>query len=145
MDNGQIARGALEEVFGKGNLEFVDQYFDRSYRGHDTLVGDFGIDGLKQQVQMYRSAFPDMTAKVDELVAAADKVLVRWTCLGTHKGSFLGKGPTGRRAKVQGISVLTFRNAKIIEDYTQWDALHLLQELGISPQIPELNAQAAAR
>ena len=142
MDNAQIARGVFEELYGRGNLDYVDECFDGNYRGHDTLIGDFGIDQLKQQAQMYRSAFPDLTIKVDDLVASAEKVLVRWTARGTHRGTFLGRAATGKRTQAEGITVFTFRNGKIAEDWTQWDALGLLQELGITPQIPELSAPA---
>ncbi|HXU80899.1 MAG TPA: ester cyclase [Polyangia bacterium] len=144
MDNAQIARGVLEELFGRGNLDYVDQCFERTYRGHDTLIGEFGCDRLKETVQMYRQAFPDLSMKIDDLVSASDKVMLRWTARGTHKGPFLGRSATNRKATVSGISVMTFRNGKISEDYTQWDALGLLQELGIAAPIPELSAQPAA-
>jgi steroid delta-isomerase-like uncharacterized protein len=144
MDNAQIARGVMEDLFSKGNLGFVDQNFERTYRGHDPLMGEYGCDQLKLEVQMYRAAFPDMTCKVDELVSAADKVLVRWTARGTHKGSFMGRAPTGRQVQVQGITVLTFRNGKISEDYSQWDTLRLLQDLGIAPAIAAPGAQVPA-
>jgi len=144
MDNVQIARGVFEELFGRGNLDYVDQCFERTYRGHDTLIGEFGCDRLKENVQMYRSAFPDLSVKIDDLVSASEKVLVRWTARGTHKGQFLGRSATGKKAQAQGMTVFTFRNGKVAEDWTQWDALGLLQELGITPQIPELSAQPAA-
>ena len=142
MDNAQIARGVMEELFGRGNLAFVDQNFERTYRGHDTLLGEFGTDQLKQEVQMYRTAFPDLSVKVDELISAADKVLIRWSARGTNTGSFLGRPPTGRKMQVQGISVITFGNGKIVEDYTQWEALRMLQDLGIAPSISLSGAQA---
>jgi steroid delta-isomerase-like uncharacterized protein len=140
MDNAQIARGVFEEIFSQGKQELIEQYFERSYRGHDTLIGEADRDRFRQSVQMYRAAFPDLNIKVDDLVAASEKVLVRWTARGTHRGQFLGKSPTNKKVEVDGISVLTFRNGKIVEDYTQWDVLSLLQELGITPQIPELSA-----
>jgi steroid delta-isomerase-like uncharacterized protein len=144
MDNAQIARDVIEDLFSKGNLALVDQNFERTYRGHDPLLGEINCDQLKKEVQMYRAAFPDMTCKVDELIAAADKVLVRWTMRGTHKGPLLGRAPTGRKVEVQGLTVVTFRNGKIAEDYSQWDVLHLFQELGIAPQISAAGAQAPA-
>lgn len=144
MDNAQVARGVFEELFSRGRLDFVDQNFDRSYRGHDTLMRDFDINQAKKNVQMYRAAFPDLTITVDDLVAATDKVLVRWTARGTHRGEFLGKAPTGKKSQVQGITVLSFRNGKIAEDFTQWDALGLLRDLGISAEATPKAPQATA-
>jgi predicted ester cyclase len=91
---------------------------------------------------MYRSAFPDLNLKVDDLVSAGDKVLIRWTGRGTHRGPFMGQQPTGRQTTTQGMTVATLRNGKIIEDWTQWDALGLLQALGMAPQLDQ-GAQAA--
>jgi steroid delta-isomerase-like uncharacterized protein len=135
MDNGQIARGVFEELFGKGRLEFADQNYDRSFRGHDTLIGDFGADDVKKNVQLYRSAFPDLSMTIDELIETAEKVLVRWSARGTHRGAFLGKLPTNKQSRVQGISVLTFQNGKITEDFTQWNVLGLLRDLGLAPEL----------
>jgi steroid delta-isomerase-like uncharacterized protein len=134
-DYTQVARGIFEELFNKGKLDFVDKNYDPSFQGHETLLEDYGRDQLKKHVQMYRSAFPDLSLNINEVVAAGEKVLLRWRAKGTHRGSFLGKAPTGTTMDVQGISVLTFRNGKIIEEWTQWDALGLLQGLGMAPQI----------
>ena len=145
MDNAQIARDVFEELFSEGKVALVDQRFDKGYRGHDPLTGELDREGLKQSVQMYRAAFPDLTVNVDDLVAASDKVLVRWTTQGTHRGPFLGKSGTGKKIQVQGITVFNFRRGKVIEAWTHWDALGLFQELGITPEIPELAMQASAR
>lgn len=141
---GRIARGVFEELFGRGRLDFAERHYDRSFRGHDALVGDFGFDDVKRNVQMYRSAFPDLAFEIDELIETAEKVLVRWTARGTHRGQFLGKPGTGRQSRVQGISVLTFRNDLIVEDYTQWNVLGLLRDLGLAPELEEPSAPARA-
>ena len=134
-DNSKIARGVMEELFSKGKLDFVDQNFDATFKGHETLVGNYGRDQIKQHVQMYRGAFPDLTVTIDDLVAAGDKVLLRWTCRGTHKGNFIGKAGTGKSVTTEGLTVLVFRNGKIVHEWTHWGALKLLQDLGIAPAI----------
>lgn len=141
-DNAEIARRTVEELYSKGKLDIVDQFYDPGYRGHDTLTGDYGRDDLKRNVQMYRSAFPDLTMTIDDLIDAGSKVLIRWSALGTHDGMFLGQPPTGRQATTRGITVATFRNGKVVEEWTQWDALGVLQQLGIAPQLQQ-GAQAS--
>jgi len=143
-DNAQIARQTIEDINGKGKLELVEQHFDPGYRGHETLNPDVGREQLKKNVQMYRTAFPDLSMKADEIVAAGDKVLVRWTARGTHKGPFLGVPPTGKPVKTQGITVYTFRNSKILEEWTQWDALGLIRDLGIAQQVSALRGGQTA-
>ncbi len=142
-NNTQVARSVFEELYSKGKLEIVDQIFDPSYRGHETLIKQFDRSQLKRNVQGYRVGFPDLTITVNETTEAGEKVLVRWTARGTHSGTFMGQAPTGKQARVDGISVSTFRNGKIVEDWTQWDALGLLQQLGIAPAMQESGAQAS--
>jgi steroid delta-isomerase-like uncharacterized protein len=134
-DNSQIARAVMEDLFSKGKFDIVDQYFDSAYQGHESLMGSFGRDQVKKHVQTYRTAFPDLHVTVDDLVAASDKVLVRFSCRGTHRGDFLGKPGTGKSVTTSGITVMKFKNGKIVEDWTQWDTLKLLQDLGIAPAI----------
>jgi steroid delta-isomerase-like uncharacterized protein len=131
-DNAQIARQAIEEMNGQGKLELIEKFYDPSYRGHETLTPEVGREQLRKNIQMYRTAFPDLSLKVDEIAAAGEKVLLRWTARGTHKGPFLGAPGTGKPVKTQGITVYTFRNGKIVEEWTQWDALGVLRELGIA-------------
>jgi steroid delta-isomerase-like uncharacterized protein len=144
MENREIARGFFEELFSKGKLDFIDQNVDAGYRGNESLGKNITPAQLKNNVQMYRKAFPDLTAKIDELVEATDKILVRWTCVGTHRGDFLGKPATGKRSEIKGISVMTFRNGKLVEDHTQWDVFGLLKNLGISSEAVTVGAAAPA-
>jgi steroid delta-isomerase-like uncharacterized protein len=137
MDNARIVRGVAEQLFGRGRLDFVDEYYDPQYRGHDTLNGEFGRLRLKEIVAMYRTAFPNMNMRIDDLVETSEKVLARWTARGTHTGMFLGVPPTGRESQVQGISLYTFQDGLILEEWTQWNALGLLRDLGITPELPE--------
>jgi len=141
-DNAAIARLTIEDLNSKGKLELVDQHFDASYRGHETVVPELGREELKKNVQMYRTAFPDLVVKIDDIAAAGEKVLVRWTARGTHKGTFLGAAPTGKAVKTRGITVYTFRDSKIVEEWTQWDVLGVVRDLGI---MREAQAQLLAR
>src|SRR5262245_31093573 len=132
MDNTQIARMTIEEINGRGKLDLVDQHFDPSYKGHETMHPNLGGDEFKKNIQMYRTAFPDLSMTVDDVAAAGDKVMVRWTARGTHKGALFGAAPTGKRAETHGITVYTFRKSKIVEEWTQWDVPALLRDLGIA-------------
>jgi steroid delta-isomerase-like uncharacterized protein len=142
-DNAKIARLMIEDLHNQGKLELLDEHLDPGYRGHETLNPNRSRDQRKKDIQMYRAAFPDLVNKIDEVAAAGDKVLVRWSARGTHKGPFLGVSPTGKPFKTQGITVFTFKNSKIIEEWTQWDALGLVRDLGIADQVELPSGQAA--
>jgi steroid delta-isomerase-like uncharacterized protein len=136
-DNTQVARQAFEDLFGKGKLDVVDRCYDASFQGHETLVEDYDCDELKENAQRYRQAFPDLAVRVEEAIGAGEKVLLRWSARGTHQGPFLGKAPTGKAITTDGLTVMTFRNGKIVEEWTQWNALALIQTLGMAPQLQQ--------
>jgi predicted ester cyclase len=135
IDIKQLSRSILEEVYGKGRLEYLDQVCDPAFKTHDPLAGEVGLAGMKGEVETYRTAFPDLTPAVLGMCAEGDTVCMRWRCTGTHKGRFLGAEPTGKKVAVEGITFDRFRNGKLIESFSQWDTLGLLQSLGIVPRI----------
>jgi steroid delta-isomerase-like uncharacterized protein len=140
-DNVQLARGAFEDLFN-GNYDVLERSFDPGFRGHEPLLEEYGREELKKSIQGYRSAFPDLVITIDEALAAGDRVLLRWSARGTNRGQFLGQRPTGRQASTRGITVYTLRNGKIVEEWTQWDAFGLIQDLGIGASISQ-GAQSA--
>jgi predicted ester cyclase len=55
-----------------------------------------GADVWRQGAEVIRRAFPDLHARIDDIIAAGDKVAMRLTFRGTHQGDFLGIPATGR-------------------------------------------------
>jgi len=135
VDIKKVSRTILEDVYGKGTLEYLDQVCDPSFKAHDPLSGEADLAGVKREVEMYRSAFPDMKPTVLGLCAEADVVCMHWRITGTHQKRFLGVEPTGKKITIEGISFDRFRNGKLIEVFSQWDTLGLLQALGVVPRI----------
>jgi predicted ester cyclase len=82
---------------------------------------------------MYIAAFPDMRVPIEDVVAEGDKVAVRWALEATHQGAFLGILPTGKRIRMNGISILRPADGKIAEQWEQSDRMGLLQQLGVIP------------
>jgi predicted ester cyclase len=144
IDIKQVSRTILEEVYGKGRLEYLDQVCDPSFKTHDPLTGEADLAGVKREVETYRSAFPDMKPTVLGLCAEGDTACMHWRVTGTHQKRFLGVEPTGKKVMIEGISFDRFRNGKLIESFTQWDTLALLQALGVVPRIEVEKPLAAA-
>ena len=77
---------------------------------------------------------PDLTMTIEDQLTDEDKVTTRWTARGTHAGELMGIEPTGRMATVTGITIQRFgANGQIVEGWTSWDMLGLLQQLGLAP------------
>jgi predicted ester cyclase len=133
-DNKAIMRQLFEEPW-KGNLGVIDEYVDANYVGYDPSMPEpmRGPQAFKEFVQMYLAAFPDGAIKVDEQIAEGDTVATRWTGRGTHGGDLMGIAPTRKQVTVSGLSISKLKNGKLVEDYSNWDTLGMLQQLGAVP------------
>jgi len=78
---------------------------------------------------MYRSAFPDLTYRIDDLFGGGDKVVLRWTATATDTAGFMGRPPTGRRASATGINIYRIADGMLVEHWDEWDLAGLLQQL----------------
>ena len=132
------SRQLLEESFNEGKLELADQLISPEALNHDPAeparMRDLhGPEVFKQTVTMYRAAFPDVRITVDDVVAADDKVVLRWHSEGTHRQELEGLAPTGAHASVTGISIDLWKDGKVVETWTEWDNLGLARQLGAAP------------
>ena len=136
-ENKAVARREIEELFGRGNLDAAEEIYAPNYVGHEPTFGDVhGVEGAKQFAATYRQAFPDIQTTMEDQVAEGDKVVTRFTSRGTHQGESEDFGPpTGNRIEVTGITIERFsEEGKIVEDWTNFDALGLMQQLGLVPE-----------
>ena len=92
-----------------------------------------GIEEAKQFVDMFKSAFPDMHATVEDVVAEGDKVVTRVTLRGTHQGEVEEFGPsTGKQVEIEGITIHRIEDGKIAEEWNSYDNLSMMQQLGLA-------------
>ena len=133
-ENKAIASRGFEEVYNQGNLDLIDEIYAADYVGHIAGSPDiYGPEGLKQFVSMSRTAFPDVQLTIEDQIAEGDKVVTRWSSTGTHKGELMGIPLTGVQVTVTGIRISRITGGKILEDWTSWDTLGMLQQLGVIP------------
>ncbi len=136
-ENRAIVRREMEEIFGQGNLDAADEVYATDYVGHEptTPEGIRGLEEAKQFASMYRSAFPDLRLTLEDQIAEGDKVVTRWTARGTHQGELLGIAPTGQQVRITGITISRIADGKIAEDWTNFDALGMMQQIGVIPSL----------
>jgi len=134
--NKVLARRFLQEAFNEGNLGVADEIFTSDYVLHDPTVPEEmrGPEGVKLFVQMYRSAYPDTHITVEDQIAEGDEVVTRWTGRGTHQGELFGIPPSGNQVEVSGITISRFSGGRIAEDWTNYDALSMMQQIGAIPE-----------
>ncbi len=87
-----------------------------------------------EMVEMVYTAFPDLTHRIEELLAVGDRVVARLTDSGTHQGEFEGAAPTGKHFSIGAIVIMAIRDGKIVEAWEEIDMLGLLQQIGALPE-----------
>src|SRR3712207_716323 len=142
-ENKALVRREIEEVFSaQGDLDVADEIFAADYVNHNALSPDptRGPEGAKEYARMYRNAFPDVQLSIEDQVAEGDKVVTRWIGSGTHQGEMMGIAPTGNRVRVTGITISRIEDGKIVEEWDNFDALGMMQQLGAIPSPEESQA-----
>jgi len=135
--NKAVVRREFEEMFNqRGNLDAAEDIYTPDYVGHEPVFGDlYGVEGAREFAADFRQAFPDIQTTIEDMMAEGDRVVTRFSSSGTHQGEIEDLGPpTGRQFEVTGITIERFSDGKIVEDWTNFDALGLLQQLGLVPE-----------
>jgi steroid delta-isomerase-like uncharacterized protein len=88
-----------------------------------------GPEGVKTQTRALRTAFPDLTVTIEDLVAEGDLVAVRGTWRGTHQGSFRGVPPIGRRIELSCMAFWRVGGGQIRESWNLIDLPTLMRQL----------------
>jgi len=118
------------------NKTFIRRYFE-AISGKDkstAVVNRYVTDEeLKHHIAFYEAAFPNYELIAEDLVAEGDKVVVRSTFRGTHKGDLMGIAPTGKQVTMPLILIYRLADDKIVEHWMQADALGMMQQLGVIP------------
>ena len=135
--NKTAVRRLFDELWNKGNLPVADELIAPTYTHHDASTPDVGRgpEGEKKRVTHYRNAFPDMRLTIEEIIAEDETVIARWSCRGQHNGELNGIAPTGKQVAITGVTISRFANGKVVEGFVNWDALGLMQQLGVVPEL----------
>ena len=115
-------------------MTVIDELHATDYVFHSGTGKDIrGLKDYKQYIRRYYSAFPDLHLTIDDMVVEGDKVAIRWTMSGTHKGEIEGIPPTGKKMTIWGISIERVVNGKFVETWETYDTLGFMQQLGLVP------------
>ena len=120
----------------ENNKTLIRRYFE-ALSGKDkatAVVNRYVTDEeLKHHIAFYEAAFPNYELIAEDLIAEGDKVVVRSTFRGTHKGDLMGIAPTGKQVTMPSILIYRLVDDKIVEHWMQADALGMMQQLGVIP------------
>src|SRR5436853_7123174 len=131
--NKVLVRRFYEEGFNQRNLALVDELCTIDHLFHNTPATLHGREEFKHLLSVYLTAFPDARFTVEDAIAEGDRVASRYTFRGTHQGDLMGIAPTGKQVTVTGIIINRIINGKSEEGWLNFDALGMLQQLGVVP------------
>jgi steroid delta-isomerase-like uncharacterized protein len=123
----------VEEVFNNGNFETLDELASFDYKDHSGRpLPEPGREGWKKRTRALRESFPDIHMTIEDIFPSGDKVVVRYSIEGTHKGIFQGMPATGNRIKVSGINIARLKDGRIEENWNVLDEATMLRQLNIA-------------
>jgi predicted ester cyclase len=110
----------------------IDDFFTSDYQAH--LPGNpepTNREGFRQFVAMLYAAFPDLHHQEENQIAENDIVVSLVNVRGTHEGDFQGIARTRKQIIFTDIIITRIKEDKVVELWAQFDALSLLQQLGV--------------
>ena len=122
-ENKAIAK-RVYEIISSGDLDRAEEIVDPDAPDNELLPDDPPaklIDTFKETFAEAKEAFPDLTVRVEDVMAERDRVAGRVTMHGTHRGEFQGIAPTGKRVEVRAIDIFRISNGKIVEHWGHAD------------------------
>ena len=138
-----VVRREFEELYNKGgNLDAAEEIYAPDFVGHEPTTGDIrGVESAKQFAASMRQAFPDLKASIEDQVAEGNKVVTRFSARGTHHGDTEDLGPaTGNRVGITGVTTVRVSGGKVAESWDHYDALGMMQQLGLVPEPEQARA-----
>jgi predicted ester cyclase len=141
MSNKDLAAEYFDAVWSQHyNPEKIRLLADPALLWRYPMHGEFhGPEPVIAMLTSFRESLPDLKFwATEELVPAGDYVVARWEGGGTHTGKALTELPyggpipagSGRKVFFKGMSLLRFRDGKVIEDVGEEGAIDAHLQLG---------------
>jgi predicted ester cyclase len=121
-DNREVARTALEQVCARGDMTLAPRCYDEDFADHVGRLEYRGLEGVQRSTALYRALFDELAFEVVDQVAEDDRVASRFVLTGLNRG---------RRVRLWGITISRLQDGRIVEDWSAFDSLELLRQLGL--------------
>ena len=120
----ELARDALERVCAGSDATAAVGIYSPAFRDHVNGRNNLGHEGIRQSLALYQLVFRDgdLRIRVEDQVAAGNKVVSRWVAEGHNRG---------RPVKTWGIVISRIEDGEIAEDWAASDSLEIVRQLGI--------------
>jgi steroid delta-isomerase-like uncharacterized protein len=133
-EQAQAWTDSVLEMWNEANLDKVDEVYAQEIVRHDCGLPEdiVGLENIKNYLENFFNAFPDLDIAVDETIVEGKKLVQRWTLTGTNTGSMGDMSPTGKSVRFSGVSIVHMANGKAAEIWDFYNALDMYQQLGFT-------------
>ncbi len=128
-ENRALAQRVFDEILNQAKYQVFDQIFAKDFVKHVDRREQTLAEEIRDAKAM-RAASSDLFMTVDQMIAQGDKVAVLYTGRGTNTGPFAGLPATGRTYAVSGMTLYRISGGKIVEEWTTYNMLDILRQLG---------------
>lgn len=119
----------FHEAQNREDWAALDSLVAPGYVHHGEGGRDQDWAGWKAGSREFATAFPKAQATLEDVVAAGDRVAVRWTGRATHRGTFAGIPATGREVTARGAVFYRVVDGRIAEAWDVLDTGEFMQQL----------------
>ena len=130
--NKAIAKRAFDEILSQGRFELVGQFYAKDFVNHG-VHSNVGLEEDQAALKGWHQRFPDLVVVPDKVLADGDFVTVYWIARGTNTGTGNGLPATGKTVELAGITIWRILDGKIKEEWSAFDQLSMLGQLGLLP------------
>ena len=130
--NKAVAKSAFEEILSNGHFELADQLYARDFVNHGVRH-DASLEEDQAALKGWHQAFSDVVVEPRKLIAEGDLVTVYWVARGTNTGTGNGLPAAGKKVELAGITIWRIADGKIKEEWSAFDQLSMMRQLGLLP------------
>lgn len=120
---------SLYEADNKKDLSILDEVISPDF--YDPTFKIRGAKDYKQFEMDFFKGFPDWIETIEDIIAEGEKVWVRFTGIGTHKGEWLGLDPTGKKVTLRAVQIWRIVDGKVVAKDSISDSLLIFRQLGV--------------
>ena len=132
-ENKRLVKRFVDEVFGQGRLDSIDELVAPDFVSHTFGFTDDGRTKLRAASERIHASLTDVDFGVEDLVAEEDRVAVRLTSSATVVDEFMGVPAAGKQYSIGEIHLFRVDDGRIVEHWHQHDGLGLMKQLGAMP------------
>jgi steroid delta-isomerase-like uncharacterized protein len=132
-ENKRLVKRFVDEVFGQGQVESIDELVAPDFVSHTFGFTDDGRTKLRAATERVHASLTDVDFAIEDLIAEEDRVAALLTAGATVVDEFMGVPAAGKSYSIGEIHWFRLADGRIVEHWHQHDALGLMKQLGATP------------